>query len=69
MDFTRHAIIQFLLFCSHLEPLGSGREGTREDFLELYLNCAGQFADEIEEVVVNCNFKKWKPIAPQGCQP
>jgi hypothetical protein len=36
LDFTRRVVLEFLRRCGQLRPLGSRREGTREDILELY---------------------------------
>lgn len=48
MGFTRNVMLQFLVFCRQLQPLGLKRAGTREDVLDLYREIEGSFHDEIE---------------------
>jgi len=56
MDFTRNVVLQFLVFCHWLQPLGPKRVGNREDFLELYREAEGRFHDEIEAIVKQYRF-------------
>jgi hypothetical protein len=66
LDFTRRVILQFLLTCSQLKPLGSHREGTREDMLEFYQGCQNQFSAEINAVVASYRLgEPWKKMQAQ----
>ena len=61
LEFTRNVVLQFLLLCHQLQPLGSHRFGTKKDFLELYREYEGAFHDEIAAVVAQYGFG-WKVI-------
>jgi hypothetical protein len=66
LDFTRRVILQFLVACSQLKPLGSRREGTREDILEFYRQCQNLFSTDINAVVDLYRLgKSWKAMQAQ----
>lgn len=61
MEFTRNVVLQFLVFCHRLQPLGPKRVGTREDFLDLYHEVEARFHDEIEAMVKKYKFS-WSVV-------
>ena len=66
LEFTRNVVLQFLVFCRQLQPLGARRCGTREDFLDLYRECEGAFHDDIAAIMKQYQLN-WKivPKPPQ----
>jgi hypothetical protein len=60
LEFARNVILQFLAFCVQVQPIGIRRQGTKEDFLELYLQCEAVFRKEIVEIVNTYRFNNWK---------
>lgn len=56
MDFTRNVVLQFLVFCHRLQPLGPRRVGTRDDFLSLYREAEGRFHDDVDAIVKKYKF-------------
>jgi hypothetical protein len=62
IEFTRNVILQFLVFCRQLQPLGEHRVGTKEDLLELYRACESTFHDDVVKVINEYKLK-WKVIA------
>jgi hypothetical protein len=66
LDFVRRSILQFLVFCNQCQPMGSERDGTREQVLHFYGWLQNAHANEIEAVVVKNNWEKsWKKILRQ----
>lgn len=51
LEFTRNVILQFLLFCRQIQPLGQNRVGTKQDFLTLYRQLEGAYHDDIAAIV------------------
>ncbi len=64
LEFSRNVILQFLAFCVQLQPIGIERQGSKQDFLELYEQCEAGFSKEIDEIVKTYNFSKWKGVPP-----
>jgi len=62
LEFTRNVILQFLLFCHHLQPLGRRRVGTKKEFQELYRECEGTSHDEIDAIIKKYRFKDWQIV-------
>jgi hypothetical protein len=63
-EFARNVILQFLNFCVHLPPIGTWRQGSKQDFLDLYHRCEAGYSKEIDEIVQIYRFKKWKRVPP-----
>lgn len=62
LEFTRNAILQFLVLCALPQFRSSTRTGTRKDFLDLYKHCEGGQHAEIAQVVAQYDFKTWKLV-------
>jgi Apea-like HEPN len=66
LEFTRNLILQFLVFCHRLQPLGPRHIGTKKDFVELYRECEANFPDEIATIVNDYGFRHWKIVRGQS---
>jgi Apea-like HEPN len=62
LEFTRNVILQFLMFCHQLQPIGTTRACTKEDFVELYRRLEALFHDDVARVVKEYRFKDWKVV-------
>jgi hypothetical protein len=62
LEFTRNVILQFLMFCHQLQPIGMTRAGTKEDFLELYRRLEALFHDDVARIAKEYGFKRWKVV-------
>jgi hypothetical protein len=67
MEFARNVVLQFLQFCHVLQPLGTKRVGTKEDFLELYREAEATFTNEIAEISRNYGYR-WNDAAHAAVQ-
>ena len=62
LEFSRNAILQFLMFCALPQIDGSARTGTRQDFINLYQQLEGSQHSEVKEIVTKFRFKSWKIV-------
>jgi hypothetical protein len=62
LEFSRNAILQFLVFCALPQMHGPNRTGTRQDFIDLYQHLEGGHYAEIKEIVATFKFKSWKIV-------
>ena len=62
LEFSRNAILQFLVFCALPQMRGPNRTGTRQDFIDLYRHLEGGQHSEIKELVSRFRFKGWKAV-------
>ena len=62
LEFSRNAILQFLVFCALPQMHGPNRTGTRQDFIDLYQHLEGGHYAEIKEIVTKFKFKSWKIV-------
>jgi hypothetical protein len=62
LEFSRNAILQFLMFCALPQMHGPKRAGTRQDFIDLYQYLEGGQHLEVKEIVTTFKFNNWKVI-------
>jgi hypothetical protein len=60
LEFTRNVVLQFLALC--VQPIEIRKQGTKEDFLEIYRRCEAGFNKEIQDIVNTYRFNKWKVV-------
>jgi len=60
LEFSRNAILQFLVFCALPQMRGPKRTGTRQDFIDLYQHLEGGQHSEVKEIATKFKFKGWK---------
>lgn len=63
LEFSRNAILQFLVFCALPQMHGLKRSGTRQNFIDLYQHLEGGQHAEVKEIVTKFKFKGWKVVS------